>query len=329
VEQESTTRTCLARIGDEVRRLRGPELEQIDRLRLQPGTLVWLDIVHPDDEDLELLAKEFGVHPLAIEDVHNRGQRPKLETYADQYVVVAYEALPDGLNGLRLGELHLFAGDGYVVTVHWDASPAIDATRDRFERRAEAVGTTVGRLKYAILDAVVDGYFPVVDQLNERIEQLEDRVLAGGQGSDTLRDVLALKRQMLELRRVLAPLRDVANGLLRRDIPLIDDETLPYYRDLYDHLVRVLDSLDLFRDLVAATLDANLAVTSNTLNAVMKRLTAFTVVLMVPTLIAGIYGMNYMLLPDGDWPYGFVFALAAMAVAGVMAVSYFRRKGWF
>ena len=134
---------------------------------------------------------------------------------------------------------------------------------------------------------------------------------------------------MLELRRVIAPLRDVANGLLRRDVPLIDDDALPYYRDLYDHLVRVLDSLDLYRDLVAATLDANLAVTSNALNAVMKRLTAFTVVLMVPTLIAGIYGMNFGLIPEEGSLFGFLFALSVMAIAGFSAITYFRGKGWF
>src|SRR5262249_41097362 len=145
--------------------------------------------------------------------------------------------------------------------------------------------------------AVVDGYFPLLDTVSDRIERLEDRILRGGQISDTLRSILLLKREMLDLRRHLSPLRDVANVLLRRDLPPIDDQSAPYFQDLYDHLVRVLDQLDLQRDLLASALEANLSVTSNNLNAVMKRLTAFTVILMVPTLVAGIYGMNFHFMP--------------------------------
>jgi magnesium transporter len=134
---------------------------------------------------------------------------------------------------------------------------------------------------------------------------------------------------MLELRRIVAPLRDVANALLRREIPIIDERALPYLNDLYDHLVRVIDSLDVLRDLVAATLDANLAATNNSLNAVMKRLTAFTVVIMLPTLIAGIYGMNFRNMPELTSPYGYPVALALMAATVIAAVAYFRRHGWF
>jgi magnesium transporter len=180
-----------------------------------------------------------------------------------------------------------------------------------------------------VLDAVVDSYFPEVDRLSDRIGDLEDRVLDGEADRDSLRVVLQVKRRLLDLRRIVGPMRDVANQLLRRDLDVIEPATVPYYQDLYDHLVRVIDQLDVYRDLLAAVLDTRLTVASNSLNAIMKRLTALTVVLMVPTLIAGIYGMNFIHMPELSWPLGYPMALALMALAIVVAVAFFRRRGWF
>ena len=176
---------------------------------------------------------------------------------------------------------------------------------------------------------MVDGYFPVLDRLSERIDGLEDRIIAGHQDRETLRVVLRIKRELLELRRILAPMRDVANAFLRRDNAAIDDPSLPYYADLYDHLVRILDQLDLLRDLVAAALDANLSVTSNNLNAVMKRLTAVTVILILPTIVSGIYGMNFRHMPELDWPLGYPLAIGIMAVVMGAAYFYFKAHDWF
>jgi magnesium transporter len=318
------------------------ELDRIDQIRKGEGRLVWLDIADPGPAEIELLRKEFAIHPLAEEDINLRHQRPKIDSYPGQHVLVAYEVLPTmgkahhrpssrdvAGGGAQLGEIHLFTGAGYVVTVHWGPSPVIEDVLQRFKQRADAVGRTAGGLLYALLDTMVDGYFPLLDQLSEKIDTLEDRIIQGKEGVQTLREVLDLKRRLLKLRRVLAPLRDVANSLLRRDVELIDDQAIPYYQDLYDHLVRVLDQLDLYRDLVAAVLEANLSVTSNNLNAVMKRLTAFTVVLMVPTLIAGIYGMNFHAIPELSWPFGYPLALLVMGgLMGVIAL-YFKRNDWF
>jgi magnesium transporter len=324
--------------------LAADELDRIDEIRKGEGRLVWLDVANPGPEQIDLLRREFAIHPLAEEDLNLRHQRPKLDSYPGQHVLVGYEVLPEAGKphrrpssrevagsggGAQLGEIHAFTGKGYVVTVHWGQSPVIEDVLHRFKQRADAVGRTAGGLLYALLDTMVDGYFPVLDRLSERIDELEDRIIRGRQGVETLREVLDLKRQLLKLRRVLAPERDVANSLLRRDVELIDDQALPYYQDLYDHLVRVLDQLDLYRDLVAAALEANLSVTSNNLNAVMKRLTAFTVVLMVPTLIAGIYGMNFHGMPELSWPFGYPLALVVMAaLMGVIAL-YFKRNDWF
>ena len=190
--------------------------------------------------------------------------------------------------------------------------PLVEVVADR---RGEGIGSGLIR--------------SLLDRLSDKIEDLEDRILAGGQDGDTLRLILGLKRELLELRRSLSPQRDVANALLRRDLPLVDDASAPYFQDLYDHLVRVLDQLDLQRDLLASALEANLSVTSNNLNEVVKRLTAFTVILMVPTLIAGVYGMNFRFMPELSSPLGYPFALGVMAVAMIGAAVFFKRNGWF
>jgi magnesium transporter len=343
MEKGSAKLIALVCDGDgTARELGEKELDRIDQIRKAEGQLVWLDIADPGPPQVELLRKEFAIHPLAEEEINLRHQRPKIDSYPGQHVLVTYEVLPIeekahhrpssrevAAGGAQLGEIHLFTGTGYVVSVHWGPSPVIEDVMHRFKQRADAVGRTVGGLLYAILDTIVDGYFPLLDQLSERIDDLEDRIIRGKQGVETLREVLNLKRRLLKLRRVLAPQRDVANSLLRRDVELIDDQAVPYYQDLYDHLVRVLDQLDLYRDLVAAVLEANLSVTSNNLNAVMKRLTAFTVVLMVPTLIAGIYGMNFHAMPELSWPLGYPLALLLMAgLMGGIAL-YFKRNDWF
>jgi magnesium transporter len=322
--------------GEQPRTLASGEVHRLGEMRDASHPLVWLDVANPDEESVAFLRRSFDLHPLAEEDLQRRNQRPRIDTYPGQHVLIAYEVREaDGVEAAALGlqdrlaELHLFLGTGYLVSVRWAASPAIDDVRRRFSRSGDPVGRSVGTLLYAILDAVVDGYFPLLDATAERIDALEDRIVEGGEVAGTLREVLDLKRELLELRRILAPQREVANSLLRRDVEQLDDEVIPYFQDLYDHLVRVLDQLDLYRDLVAAALDANLSVTSNNLNAVMKRLTAFTVVLMVPTLIAGIYGMNFRVMPELGWPFGYFLALGVMAAAMAGLAVFFWRRGWF
>ncbi len=207
--------------------------------------------------------------------------------------------------------------------------PAASSGWKRFQHPTPAIELSPGGLLYAVLDGVADGYFPLLDRLSDQIEALEERIVAGRQTADLLRDVLHVKRKLLELRRIVAPLRDVANALLRRDLEIVDEKLVPYFQDLYDHLVRVLDSVDLYRDLVAAALDANLAVQSNNLNVIVKRLTALTVLLMVPTLVAGIYGMNFRFMPELRWPLGYPAALAVMAASIIGLAIFFRSRDWF
>jgi magnesium transporter len=302
-------------------------IDEIDDLIARPDTLVWVSVSSPSNDLISDLQREFGLHPLAVEDLRKRNQRPKLDSYEGQHMLVAYEAVPEDTG--RLSELHLFFTRQWMLSVQFGPMPMVDAALRRFARGGTGLENSVDTLVYLVLDAAVDSYFPELDLLSDRIDALEDQVLTGDSDRSGLADLLALKRRLLELRRVLAPMRDMANALLRRDIDLVSDTALPYFQDLYDHLVRVLDQLDLYRDLLATVVEARMTVASNSLGAIMKRLTAFTVILMVPTLIAGIYGMNFEYMPELSWPLGYAFALGIMATSVFVAVTWFRRNGWF
>ena len=304
-------------------------LDELDTIVAEPGTMACVHVTSPSGELIDQLAREFRLHPLAVEDLRKQHQRPKIDTYADQHMIVVYEAVDGSGSGDGLSEIHIFVGESWVLTVHWAEAPMIDAAYRRLTSHPRSVGDEQGEVLYTLLDAAVDSFFPELDRLSDRIDSLEDRVLASDSDREALREILAIKRRLLDLRRVLAPMRDVANTLLRREIPLVDTGVIPYFQDLYDHLVRVMDQLDVYRDLLATVLDARLTVASNSLNAVMKRLTAFTVVLMIPTLIAGIYGMNFDLMPELKWAAGYPFALVLMLVAAGSAVWFFRKHEWF
>jgi magnesium transporter len=332
----SSGRTCLLRQPDgTLTEIDLSSDEHLRQLKSEPerGRLVWLDLADPDADDIALLRDHLHLHELALEDLEKRKQRPKVDIYPGQHVLVAYEVLEasGSRSTFELGELHLILGSGYLVTVHWEPSPAIEQVRKRWRQVPDAVAKTPAGLLYAVLDTVADDYFPLLDRFSDKIDRLQDRIIAGGReaGPPALRSVLQIKRQLLELRRVVAPLRDVANALLRRDMAVVEDPLAPYFQDLYDHLVRVLDNIDLYREMLAAALDANLSVTSNNLNVIVKRLTAFTVILMIPTLIAGIYGMNFHLMPELSWTVGYPLALGLMAVAMVGAYLFFKSHDWF
>jgi len=318
----------LARHADgRVEEVPAERLEEVGSLVRDPGTLLWVSATTPTADDIVAFGREFGLHQLALEDLRKQGQRPKLDRYGSQQMIVAYEAAHG--EEIGLSEIHLFVGPNWLLSVHWAPAAELDGARRRFASGRDGRIDTAGELLYMLLDAAVDSYFPVLDGISERIDALEDRVLEGSADREGLREILFLKRRLLELRRVLGPMRDTANGLLRRDLEVVTPEAQPYYQDLYDHLVRVLDQLDLYRDLLAAVLDARLSVVSNSLNAIMKRLTAITVLLMVPTLIAGIYGMNFRAMPELDWALGYPFALGLMLACAGIAGFFFWRRGWF
>jgi magnesium transporter len=331
--------------------------EKLVRALASPDALVWLDIEDPTDDDAEILLNVFGFHPLAVEDAIRARERPKVDIFhapptlaADSpraarssraeiigdaalpgpyYLVVFYNARFDGpLQARGADPLSLFIGTHYLVTVHPRPIAQIPETRARFHAPNSPMEHRSAVLVYTLLDAIVDDYFPIIDQIAEEAEGLEDAIFAEP-GEDTIQAIFELKKQLLRLRHVFAPERDVVNVLLRRELPVFKSRDVAYLQDIYDHLVRLTDGLDTYRDLISTALDSYLSIQSNNLNQIMKTLTIGSILLMAAALVAGIYGMNFVYMPELTKTWGYPFALGLMAiVTGGLAV-YFKRKDWF
>ncbi|MEN9937061.1 MAG: hypothetical protein RLZZ387_3640 [Chloroflexota bacterium] len=300
----------------------------------RPGQFVWFDVQDPQESDAAVLREEFGFHPLAIEDATRHHERPKVDQYEGYYLLVFYAlGYSAELDRLVTQPVNLFIGANYIVSVHHGPIPTIEQTIRRWQRNEEGINWDSGALLYALLDAVVDDYFPVIDQLAERVESIEERIFAQFDPR-AMQDVFALKRDLLNVRRIVAPERDVLNVLIRREMPIMDQRSVVYLQDVYDHLIRVTDSIDTYRDLLSSALDAFLSVQSNQLNQIVKVLTITSIVLMANALIAGIYGMNFdpefspLNMPELRWYYGYPFALGMMAVVSLALILFFRWRKW-
>jgi len=301
--------------------------EQVGDLLRTPQHMLWLDLADPADQDIGFLRQQFGFHELALEDVRRGHQRPKVEEYEDHYFLVLYAARYED-HELRLSEIEVFVGPNYVVTVHRGPLLELGETKERWLRDHSQFGQEPGWLVYSLLDAIVDRCFPILDQLSDEMDDIEVAIF-GRPDQSVLRRLFAQRRELLALRRVVAPERDVLNVLLRGDLSnVLDDRSRPYLQDIYDHLNRLLDSIDLQRDLLSNALDAYLSVVSNSLNMVMRRLTALTVIIMVPTLIAGVYGMNFRFMPELEWPVGYFGALGLMGTVAALLALVFWRSRW-
>jgi magnesium transporter len=253
--------------------------------------------------------------------------RPKLDEYDGYYFLVFYSFAQDKAEVLQAKELDMFVGDNYLVTVHREAVGEINEARSRWEANQQSLGHGVGTLLYSLLDSIVDGYFTVSDAVAERLSELEERAIRDT-GRRTMEDVFGLKKQLLAIRRVLGPERDALNALMRQDLPLLDRKTIVYLRDVYDHLARIIDTVDLHGDLLTSLLDVHLSAVSNGLNQVVKVLTSWTIILMALALVASVYGMNFRTMPELSWEYGYPYALGLMAAIGIGLYVYLRRKGW-
>ena len=307
---------------------RNSDPHRIDEYCATEGKIVWVDILAPTDEDMQYLAEEFRFHPLAIEDCRTSHQRPKIEEYRGYYFLVLYELeLVGPRRSVELRELNLFMGPRYLVTVHSQPLRAIEAAARLWPEWLDRADPSAGLLSYLLIDSIVDDYLPFLDEVSERVDTLEDDIF-GTFRHETIREIFVIKKQLLYLRRSVGPLRDVFNVILRREQPLFSREIEPYYQDVYDHLVRTTESIDTLRDMISSTMDAFLSVSGNRMNIVMKRLTSISTILMSVTLIAGIYGMNFEIMPELQWKYGYVGAMLSMVVVGVALYVYLRKIDW-
>ena len=291
--------------------------------------LVWVDLCGPIDEDLDAIAVALNLHELAVEDVRKHGQRAKLDRYPLHAFLVAYARAADG----DMCEVDVFIGPNWIVTVremndHGETFSIVEVAH-RYARLRK-LDTGIGFLLYCLLDDLVDGYFAEAEQAEDALEVIEETLFDVGPPPDgTLQqELLELRRSLITFRRRVVPLRDVVLALLRREVPWIEDAAMVYLEDVFDHILRVIDQIDTQRELMGNVVDASLALTSNRMNEVMKKMTSWGAILIVATLIAGIYGMNFTDMPELHWRFGYYGALGLMLLTTSGMYLYFRRKKW-
>jgi magnesium transporter len=290
-------------------------VEDLNNVGVSPGQVLWVHCEVPDDAEIDAVAARFHVHPLAVEDLRNSNQRPKLDDYGDQLFVVLFGAikLPD--ESIALAEVHFLIGDGYLVTVTTDPMPAIAALEKQLDMRPELCAVSPDRVFYRICDSLVDSVFPLLDHIGAQIDSVEDAVLENPD-RETLRTIFGLKRDLLTLRRVTGPQRDLLQSLTSPRTPRIGDETQLFLRDVYDHTVRIAEQVDSFRDLVSSSLDAYLTSISNRLGEQTRRLTVVATIFLPLTFLTGFFGMNFAFLVGHiDTPQAFFLGLGVMAVS--------------
>ena len=261
------------------------------------GIIVWLDIQDPGEADLEMLREEFGFHRLALEDAAKQQQRPKIDEYPDYFFVVMYAPASDpAAHDIETEEIDVFVGRNYVVTLHRGELPALKDAVARWEKTDPELRGQVGFLLHTVTDSVIDAYFPIVDGIEDRLDDLELSLFSKTSRFDA-EELLSTKRNLYTLRKAIYPLREVFNVLLRRDQAIFTAATYPYFQDSYDHVLRLLDSVDIERDMATGALEAQLSIVSNRLNETMKRLTVVAICVAIMGAVFGAWGMNFDEVP--------------------------------
>ncbi|MDX2165586.1 MAG: magnesium/cobalt transporter CorA [Deltaproteobacteria bacterium] len=302
-------------------------VDEISDVLQNPDQFVWVGLHEPDAALLHKMQEEFGLHELAIEDALRAHQRAKMEEYGDSLFVVLRPArFVDGR--VELGETHIFVGPRYLLTIRHGDTQSYSDVRLRCESSPRLLRKGPGFILYAIMDFVVDHYFPVVAQLEDRLDALEEQIFGGEADRATIEEIYGLKRDLLELKRAVSPLVDVCNRLTRFDLPTIPEDTQPYFRDVYDHAIRINESVDTLRELVTSAFEAKLSLASMNMGEVTKKLAAWAAIIAVPTMIAGIYGMNFKFMPETEWHYGYHAVVTVMFGACGVLYWRFRRAGW-
>jgi magnesium transporter len=294
----------------------------------ESGEFVWIGIHEPEAGDLDRLAALFGLHELAVEDAQNAHQRPKIEDYDDAFFIVLKTAhYHEDREVVHFGEIHIFAGAGYVITVRHGPGSELASARQRLEARPDLLRLGAASAVWAVLDKVVDDYIPVADAIEDDIEEVETDVFDDDVPAPTAR-IYNLKREVVEFHRavwpLLRPLEDLEQGRYER----VPGELRSYFRDVADHARRVDEQVMSQRELLNSVLQANLALVSVNQNVVVKKISAVAGIIAVPTFIASVYGMNFDNMPELHWHYGYALALTLMAVCVVALVTFFRRIDW-
>jgi magnesium transporter len=295
---------------------------------LASGGFFWIDLLQPTEEDFAVLRDVFHFHPLALEDSEHFGQRAKLDDYDDFVFLVVYGAVPDDD---RLVEVHCFYSERFLITVHRDEAPAFTEVRRRYEKRKAPVDDP-GQLLYRIIDGLVDSFFPILADFDDRIDELENQTFLHA-SDEQLQEIFAMKRLLVGMRKAVTPQRDMFASLMGgvAELPGMTQEDERYFRDIYDHLIRISDLIDTYRDLLTSSMDVFLSTVSNRLNVVMKQLAVIATIFLPLTFITGFFGQNFgwMVRHITGWPV-FVGLGIGLEIATVIALmTFFKRRGWF
>jgi magnesium transporter len=331
ISERSPTR-CRAR----TRLYRHGELEaegfpvnQISRHIAQDGATVWLDLHDPHPDDLAVITEEFGLHPVAVEDAVARHERPKLDRYRDHLFLSAYAVYLDPQTcQLSTTELAAFITPSALITIRKNDGFSVDGLVQRWDDNQDLAGHGVAYLVHGLLDDIVDGHFVAVQSLDEQIEALQDQLFVeAGPDQHVQRRSFELRKSLVLLRRVVLPMREVVNSVMRRDIHLVDPQMSPYYQDVYDHVLRATEWTESLRDLVTTILETRLTLQGNRLNEIMKKLTSWAAIIAIPTAVTGFYGQNVP-YPGFQQEWGFLCSLLLIVLLGGGLYLTFKRKGW-
>lgn len=288
---------------------------------------LWVALRDPQGEELDELQREFDLHPLAVEDARNGHQRPKFEEYGDTVFIVMHMIEPDG-DELRVAEVNIFVTPRYVLSVRSRSQRNFNDVRARCEREPELLRHGTGYIMYALMDAVVDRYFPILDTIETKLEAIEDKIFAGKSPRANIESLYGLKQDLMTLKHATAPMLEAVSKLYGGRVPSLCAGLGEYYRDVYDHLARINQTIDAVREMVTTAISVNLSVITLQENDVTKKLAACAALVAVPTLIAGIYGMNFEHMPELKWKWGYPFALFAMAAIDLYLFFRFRKAKW-
>jgi magnesium transporter len=309
------------------RRLADIPVDQIHLFVNDPDCFVWVALQDPEPAELEVMQKEFGLHELAVEDARHGHQRPKIEEYGESLFVLLQMIEPaDG--DLNVGEVAIFVGKNYVLSVRSRAKRGFTDVRDRCEREPELLRHGPGYVLYALMDAVVDRYFPILDAVETELENVEERIFANQTTRVNVEDLYDLKRKLMILKHAAEPLLDATARLFGGRVPQLCTGLHDYFRDVYDHLLRLNQSIDSERDMITTAISVNLSLITIQENEVVKRLAAYAALVAVPTMIVGVYGMNFDHMPELRWEYGYFAVLVVMALIDGYLFYRFRKAKW-
>ncbi len=303
------------------------DLALVPPLLREPGSVLWIDLELPSDEEIERVGKTLGFHSLAIEDAIRYLELPKIDEFDDHAFIVTHGMRFDEDGELQKIEIDCFLGKNFLVTSHQRESRSIAAVREHVRRAPEVLARGADFLLYEILDRQVDNYLPILDEFDAELDRLEDQILERFRPA-LIEEILRLRRQVIALRRSIGPQREVLGRLARHDLPYVSPKASIYFRDIYDHVVRVHEMLEGYRDLVAAVMESHRSMAAQRLNEVMQKLTAISTVFLPMTFVASIFGMNFKHMPELEWRFGYPYAIGLMLAVALLMYWTFRRKRW-